>query len=262
MIDIHAHLLPGIDDGARSMDQALNMARQAVRDGTRVLVVTPHHLNGVYANPAQQIRAHCAAFRAQLAAHEIPLTVLPGAECHLVHELPHALREGTAMTLADQGRSVLVELPAHHVPHGVDDIIDAIRALGLQPIIAHPERNTQLCESPQPLHEWVESGCLAQVTAQSCSGRFGPQVRATARYMVQHGLIHFVASDAHRDRRRVPELSEGRTLIEEWTNPDVGGLLAETFPAAVVQGEPIETQRLAEALIPPSRRWLSWLRWW
>jgi protein-tyrosine phosphatase len=260
MIDIHAHLLPGIDDGARSLEQALNMARQALADGIDTLVLTPHHLNGLYDNPAVGIRAHCASLRRELMAQGIGLRVLPGAECHLVHELPAALRAGTAMTVADRGRAVLVELPVHHVPHGTADILEEIFDLGLQPVIAHPERNAELARDPGLLREWVESGCLAQVTAQSCSGRFGAKVQAAAREMVQAGLIHFAASDAHRDQRRIPELSPGRAIIEAWTRPEVGRLLTETFPAALVQGQEVETERLDEALSAPRRRWWPWRR--
>lgn len=258
MVDIHAHLLPRVDDGARSVEQTLGMARLAVADGISTLVVTPHHLNGVYKNPASQIRRHCHVLSRKLEDEGIDLEVLPGSECHLVPELPAALARGTAMTVADRGRAVLVELPVHHVPRGASDILDEIESLGLQPIIAHPERNTQLARDPALLREWVEGGILAQVTAQSCVGKFGPQARAAAREMVQRGLIHFIASDAHRDQRRIPELTAGRVVIEEWTCADVGALLSEVFPRALVQGCPIETSRLSHALAAPRRGWLSW----
>lgn len=259
MVDIHAHLLPQVDDGSRGIDQTLSMARLAVAGGIAALVATPHHLNGVYRNPASDIRRHCFVLGRKLVKEGIDLTVLPGSECHLVPELPAALAQGTAMTVADRGRAVLVELPVHHVPRGASDILDEIRSLGLQPIIAHPERNTQLARDPAMLREWVEDGVLAQVTAQSCVGKFGPQARAAAREMVQRGLIHFIASDAHRDQRRIPELTSGRAVIEEWTCPEVGELLSESFPRALVVGGTIETSRLSHALVLPRRGWMSWL---
>lgn len=259
MVDIHAHLLPGIDDGAKSVEQALNMARLAVADGVATLVATPHHLNGVYRNPAGRIRRHCDMLSRKLGEEGIDLEILPGSECHLVPELPAALAEGTAMTVADRGRAVLVELPVHHVPRGASEIIEEIQSLGLQPIIAHPERNTQLARDSALLREWVEAGCLAQVTAQSCVGKFGPQARAAAREMVQLGLVHFVASDAHRDQRRIPELTPGRGAIEGWICPEVGELLSETFPRALIAGRTVETSRLTHALVLPRKGWLSWL---
>lgn len=158
MVDIHAHLLPQVDDGSRGIDQTLNMARLAVADGISTLVATPHHLNGVFRNPASQVRRHCFVLGMRLADEGIDLAVLPGSECHLVPELPAALAQGTAMTVADRGKAVLVELPVHHVPRGASDILDELGSLGLQPIIAHPERNTQLARDPALLREWVEGG--------------------------------------------------------------------------------------------------------
>jgi protein-tyrosine phosphatase len=258
MADLHSHLLPGVDDGARDLEQAINMARQAVADGIAASILTPHHLNGVYRNDAREVRDGCAAFRAALHERGIGLEVYPGAECHLVPELPAALAAGRAMTLADHGKAVLVELPVHTVPRGATEILEELIGLGLQPVIAHPERNTALAGDPGQLAEWVDMGCLGQVTAQSCSGRFGPAVQAAARAMVRRGLIHFVASDAHRDQRRIPELSPGRLAIEGWTCPGVGELLAEIFPRAIVEGRPVETGRLTEALASRRRTWREW----
>jgi protein-tyrosine phosphatase len=258
MADLHSHMLPGVDDGAKDLDQAINMARQAVADGIAVSILTPHHLNGVYRNGAEEIRDRCSAFDAALKERGIHLVVRPGAECHLVPELPAALAAGSAMTLADRGKVILVELPVHTVPRGATEILEEILGLGLQPIIAHPERNTELARQPARLAEWNEMGCLGQVTAQSCTGRFGAAVQAAAREMVRLGLIHFIASDAHRDQRRIPELVPGRLAVERWTSPEVGELLTETFPNAVVEGRPVEAQRLVAAL---SSRRPYWVRW-
>lgn len=260
MVDLHGHMLPGIDDGARNLEQALNMARLAVADGIVISVLTPHHLNGVYTNPAKQVREHCAALRRALREHGIPLDVRPGAECHLVPELPAALAKGTALTIADRKRSVLVELPVHTVPLGATSILEDILALGLQPIIAHPERNGELVDGSEKLTEWVEMGCLAQVTAQSCTGRFGPQVQEAARRMLRAGLIHVMASDAHRDRRRVPALRSARETVAPWTSPEVATLLTEDFPRALADGQPVAVDRLQHALPSRQRGWANWLR--
>ncbi|WP_232222251.1 tyrosine-protein phosphatase [Thioalkalivibrio paradoxus] len=264
MVDIHAHLLPGIDDGAKNLQQALNMARLAVADGTRALVVTPHHLNGVYRNPADGVRGHCASLRAALRREGIDLAIFPGSECHLVPELPAALVAGSALTVADRGRAVLVELPVHHVPFGATEILEELIAMGLQPIIAHPERNAEVAASPDMLAEWVAMGCLGQITAQSCNGRFGPRVQQAAESMVRQGLVQIVASDAHRDSRRVPELSQGRVMLERWVGSAAACLMAEDFPRALVAGDPVETERLDNVRQPPRgagiRGWLGRLR--
>lgn len=260
MVDLHGHLLPGIDDGAKDVAQALNMARQAVGDGITVAVVTPHHLNGVFMNPARSVREHCDLFRGALREQGIALEILPGNECHLVPELPEALAAGTALTIADRGRAVLVELPVHTVPLGATGILEQILAMGLQPVIAHPERNAEVAEDPGLLAEWVDLGCLAQVTAQSCTGRFGPRVQQAAKMMICEGLVHVMASDAHRDSRRIPELQPGRAAAAHWTSAEAARLMTEDIPRALAQGELADTARLKESL--PVRRTglLSWLR--
>ena len=257
--DIHCHILPGIDDGAKELAQSLAMARIAVGDGITNLFATPHHFNGVYSNPRQVVLEQVGQLRLTLEREGIQLNLLPGAENHLVPELPNALAEGSAMTMGNFGKAVLIELPVHTVPVSTEEILEQVRAQNLIPIIAHPERNTYLRQHPERLREWVDMGCLGQVTGQSCTGLFGPQVRDAAYHMVTHGLIHFVASDAHRDRRRIPEISPAREEIERWTNPETATLLAETFPAALAAGQLPDTNALSAALPEPRQGWLQ--RW-
>jgi protein-tyrosine phosphatase len=256
--DLHCHMLPGIDDGAKDLDQALAMARLALADGIRTALMTPHHLNGVYVNRSADVQAAVAAFRKALLAEGIGLKILPGSELHLVPELPGELASGQALTLGNHGRAALVELPVHTVPMGVEHILEQILDQGVVPIIAHPERNTQLRREPERLEEWVAMGCLAQITAQSCTGLFGPQVQAASQKLISRGLIHIAASDAHRDRRRVPELSAGEAQIADWTNPATAELLTQVFPARLAQGEAVDTDMLTEAL--PARRRSWWRR--
>jgi protein-tyrosine phosphatase len=264
MVDIHGHLLPGIDDGAKTLEMSLAMARQAVSDGITVSMLTPHHLNGVYSNPAAEIRRRVGEFREALAEAGIALDVLPGAECHLVPELPEQLRDGLAMTVADRGRAVMVELPVHAIPIGATSIIESLLTMELTPVIVHPERNTELCRRPEKLAEWVEMGCLSQVTSRSCTGKFGDTAWRAARHMVTSGLVHFVASDAHRDRRRIPEMSPGRAMIAKWTGEEVARLLSEDFPRALVLGRDPDIPRLEDALTAGGSGWRRWLmprRW-
>jgi protein-tyrosine phosphatase len=253
--DLHCHLLPGIDDGAKDLEQSLAMARIAVEDGIRTVVVTPHHLNGVYANPASEVLDAVASLREALLAEGIPLKILPGTELHLVPELPEELSAGRALTVANQKKAVLVELPVHTVPYGAEHLLEQLLAMGLQPIIAHPERNSQLRANPDMLEEWVGIGCLGQITAQSCTGQFGPQVQESAREMIHQGLIHVVASDAHRDRRRIPKLSEAQAQIERWTNSALAQLICIDFPNQLIEGETPNVNRLLEALPPPRNQW-------
>ena len=254
-VDLHCHMLPAIDDGSKSLEQSLAMARLAVKDEIRVAVMTPHHLNGVYSNRSSNVLAAVAALREALIAHGIGLKILPGSELHLVPELPDELAAGHALTLANQNRAVLVELPVHTVPMGSEYILEQIICQGLTPIIAHPERNSQLRRDPEILAEWIAMGCLGQITAQSCTGQFGPQVQASAQHMISRGLIHVMASDAHRDRRRIPQLSKGRAQLVQWTNERTAELLTEIFPQALIAGREPDVQQLSETLPPRRRGW-------
>ena len=155
LTDLHCHMLPGIDDGSREMEQSLAMARIAVADGISTTVVTPHHLNGVYSNPAQRIRSGIEQLNEALQKAGIGLNILPGRELHLTPELPAELDRGTALTIANQGKAALVELPVHTVPMGAEHLLEQLLAMGLTPVIAHPERNSELRRTPQRLGEWV-----------------------------------------------------------------------------------------------------------
>ena len=248
LTDLHCHLLPGVDDGARNLDESLAMARLAVQDGISTIVVTPHHMNGVYINPAEAVREHVQRLQECLRQAEISIHLLPGSELHLTPELPDAIASGQALTIADQGHAVLVELPVHTIPLGTERLLEQLIAMNLTPVIAHPERNTELRRRPQRLADWVKMGCLGQMTAQSTTGNFGEQVRQAAKTMIQAGSIHVVASDAHRDRRRIPAITPAYAPIAKWTNPAVAELLLRVFPPDLAAGRPIRPERLSEAL--------------
>jgi len=255
LTDLHCHMLPGIDDGSREMEQSLAMARIAVADGISTTVVTPHHLNGVYSNPAQRIRAGIEQLNEALQKAGIGLNILPGCELHLTPELPAELDRGTALTIANQGKAALVELPVHTVPMGAEHLLEQLLAMGLTPVIAHPERNSELRRTPQRLGEWVQMGCLGQVTVQSCTGRFGEVVQQSAKFMVQSGYIHVAASDAHRDRRRVPELTPAREPISKWTSAEAARVIIETYPTDLAAGRQPDLNLLHQALPPPKKSW-------
>jgi len=258
LTDIHCHMLPAIDDGSRSLEQSLAMARIAVADGITTTVVTPHHLNGVYTNRAEQIHIAIKRLGSALRQARIELDLLPGSELHLTPELPEALACGSAMTIGNRHKAALVELPVHTVPVGAERLLEQILAQGLQPVIAHPERNSELRRTPERLVEWVEMGCLGQVTVQSCTGRFGQAVQRAAETMVKAGSIHIAASDAHRDRRRIPELTPARAPIRRWTNDEVAKLLLEIYPQDLAAGRSPDLRLLEEAFVAVEKKsWLS-----
>lgn len=206
MIDLHSHILPGLDDGAQSLEEALAMARLAVTNGITDIVATPHTGNGRYENEREGVLAAVAHFQRELAAAEIPLRIHPGAEVHLHPDAVEQVLTGQALTVGDGGRYVLLELPARSIPFCTDEVIRELTVAGVTPIIAHPERNAVLREDSRRLAGWIERGVIAQVTAAGLLGRLGKRSLAAAERMVRERLVHVAASDAHNTGRRCPDL--------------------------------------------------------
>jgi protein-tyrosine phosphatase len=249
MIDIHCHILPGIDDGARDLGVSLEMARVAVAAGTLGIVCTPHHLNGVYGNDRATILAAVNAFRAELTESEIALDLYPGSELHLVPELPDLLSSGNALTVNDGGRYVMVELPKRVVPMGSEVILKRLLGAGITPVIVHPERNSELCHKPARASDWVAMGCKLQLTGQSCTGEFGRPIKARCVHWLQRGEVHMVASDAHRPTGRSPRLDLVRAELTQSMGSEASRLLLEENPRRLVAGEALLKMEVAD---PPS----------
>ena len=263
-VDLHCHLLPAVDDGAKHLDQALAMAKIAIEDGITDIICTPHHLNGVYQNNASSILSACHQLQGALDDQQLPLTVHPGAENHLVPELLDGLRAGSVMTMAHRGRYLLVELPVMSIPMGTEQVLKSLLKQGLTPIIAHPERNDALRLDPTRLGEWVDWGVLGQVTAQSLTGQFGPLVQQAAWHMTEQGWIHCVASDAHRDKRRIPIISPAHQAISERLGLEFANWLVDAVPRAVLLGQAVDRvdhdDQITKAQSHYTRRpW--WRRW-
>ncbi|TCP58973.1 protein-tyrosine phosphatase [Tumebacillus sp. BK434] len=207
MIDLHCHILPGLDDGARDASTALHMAWAAVHDGITDIVATPHTEDGVYRHSADEVRKAVERLQQQLLEAQVPLRLHPGSEVHIHPELIDQLRAGQIMTLGDQGRYLLLELPLRNVPRVMERIFDDLADRGITTILAHPERNLVLQEQPWRLAAWSEEyGVLAQLTAGSVTGQMGKTLQRTALSFFQSRLAHLVASDAHDLKNRRPEL--------------------------------------------------------
>ena len=241
MIDIHSHIIPYMDDGAADMDEALAMARMAVAEGITRIIVTPHHANGQYNNPAGTVNQAVEELRLQLAKHHIPLTLYPGQEIRLYSRLIEDWEGGLLLPLA-QSPYILIEFPSARVPERTKEYIHELQMLGLIPVLAHPERNKELMNHPGLLRELVDSGVRGQVTTHSLTGSFGKAIQKAAFGMCREGLIHFVASDAHNIRQRPFAMQEAyRRITEElgaeWTS------YYQRNAQSLLQGEPIQVQQ-------------------
>lgn len=230
-IDIHAHILPGLDDGPETPEESLEMASAFVKAGYTTVVATPHVIPGVYDHARTTILQSVRRFQEQLQAARIPLTVLPGAEYHVSDRLLPLLRAGELLTLNDTGKYLLVELPFYQIPEYVSQVLFELLLAGVTPVIAHPERNDYLVRHPGALAEMVRKGVLAQVTAASLTGLFGGEARRVAARFLQDGTAHFVATDAHGADRRLEAGPQAARLF-----PAQSTALFYDHPAAVLRG--------------------------
>lgn len=240
MIDLHIHILPGIDDGAASTADALQMASIAAAEGFTAVVATPHVISGLYDNTRQQILEAVDRFNRRLAAENISLQVLPGAEYRLEPDLPGRLGAGRLLTINDGGRYLLVELPTSLVPGYAEQLLYEIQLQGVTPVIAHPERNPELNRHPEKLARLAGRGVLAQVTAGSISGRFGQTAKRAALKMMERGAVQVVATDAHSPRRRTPAIAAVAREIEARFGKDFTRAVLAVHPRQIVAGETVE----------------------
>ncbi|MCP3032929.1 tyrosine protein phosphatase [Halobacillus sp. A1] len=236
MIDIHSHILPGIDDGAQTMDDSILMAKAAVEDGIHTIIATPHHKNGQYDNYKTQIIELTAELNHQLHIHHIPLTVLPGQETRIHGEMVEGIRSEDILTLNNQGSYVFVEFPFDAVPRYAKQLLFDIQLEGYQPIIVHPERNRQIIEHPDILYSLVKKGAFTQITAGSVTGQFGKNVQKFTRQLIEANQTHLIASDAHNTESRGFCMTDAYEEIRENYGASMVYLFAENAEY-VVNGE-------------------------
>lgn len=254
-VDIHCHLLPGLDDGAATLEDAFAMAEMAVADGISTIIATPHQLGNHSHNQGDSIRAATARFQQLLNRRRVPLHVLPGADVRIDSDLMRKIRTGAVVTLADRRRHVLLELP-HDVYVPLDRLLAELDAANLTGILSHPERNRGILNRPDVLRPLVNRGCLLQVTAGSLLGTFGPQVMQLSESLVKQGLVHFVSTDAHGTKARPPLLKAAFQRITELVGCQTALNLCCRHPAAVANGGAV-SPRCQQA---EKATWREWVR--
>ena len=238
MIDIHSHVLPGIDDGSRDMDMSLELLAMSADSGVEVLVTTPHcnipDEFGNYASPELE-----RLFQRLLDARDeagIPLKLCRGAEIFATPDLPDLLREGRAWTL-NSTRYFLTEFSFDEDPDFCREILGECADLGFRPVIAHPERYYFLQNDPRIAFEWCTSGYALQINKGSLLGRFGREAQMAAELLIGHGLAACVASDAHHPVQRSTHMGEIAELLAEEFGEDYARLLLEENPARILRGK-------------------------
>ena len=245
MIDLHSHLLPGVDDGPEGMREALDMARRAVESGVSIQACTPH-MHPRYPTKLAAVADGIATLEGELARREIPLRLVPGAEIDMGFYRTMDDEELARASLGG-GRWLLIEMPLSGWPLDLPDLLSDAELRGFRVLLAHPERASSVQANPDRLRDAVGRGALCQITASSFSGGHGPRARSTAVTLVRLGMGHVLATDAHGARRRPPDLDEGLAAAAEALDVPVASLgwMVQEGPEAILAGEDARPPRFS-----------------
>lgn len=213
MIDLHCHILPGVDDGAEDLEASIAMAQKAISQGVTHILCTPHHNNGRYSNPKASVVTAVAGLQTEFDQRNLPLTLLEGQEVRITGELIDEIKRDRILFTDLEDTYLLIEFPTMDVPAFTEQLFFELRTMGKVPVIVHPERNTKFRKDPNRLIPLLEMGCLAQLTAPSIVGKFGKSIQKTAKEMVARNLVQMVASDAHGVNKRTFYMKEAYELI-------------------------------------------------
>lgn len=241
MIDLHCHILPGVDDGSASLEESFLMVRMAADSGVTAIAATPHcNIPGRADNYVSPwLRDRFLALARLIREQDLPIRLHTGAEVFATPDLPQLIREKKLLTLGGS-RYLLVEFAFGGSLSFAQQTLDAIRKEGLVPIVAHPERYVFVQEDPQCLLRWTSQGVGLQLNKGSLLGTFGRRVQRTARWCLSEGCVHLIGSDAHSPYRRTPRLSEAWEHVADYISPEAADFLLQENPARILQDQPIQ----------------------
>jgi protein-tyrosine phosphatase len=234
MIDLHCHILPGIDDGPTDMAESIAMARLAADDGITTIVATPHLKDYIY--PALRIETAVGELNRQLADRDIPVKILRGADIYAMLSTS-LIRDYTI----NGTKYLLLEFPHTHMPKDAASIIFNAMVSGLNPIITHPERNPSVVKDPDIILGLHDNGALIQITAGSLTGHFGPDAKECALYLIKKRAVEIIATDAHSINGRLPILSDGLAVAKRTVGHELAIRMVFDNPLAVISGRRIDT---------------------
>lgn len=264
MIDLHCHLLPGIDDGAKDLATSLEMARVAVADGIHTIACTPHIYPGLYENDAAGIRRGIAALQRELDHAGIALKLVEGADVHLTPDLVAGIKADRIPRL-NRTRYLLLEPPHHVAPPRFEEQVFNLQAHGFVPLITHPERLTWIEDNYPMFLRLARAGAWLQITAGALTGRFGRRPKYWSQRLLDEGPVHIIASDAHSVHRRPPLLAEAQVAAARQVGDNEAWALVRERPQAVLKN--LAPEALHPATRPPAglvarttgfvRRWLG-----
>lgn len=239
MIDIHAHILPGLDDGASDIYDTLEMVKMAADSGVRAIVATPHcNVPGMYENYYDEEYADVFRYvRRAVKEERIPVQILPGMEVYATYDLPKRIEERKIMSL-NQSAYMLMEFPFEAEADFADAILKKLRSMGVRPVVAHAERYEFVQDDPQTVYEWRKNGVLVQVNKGSFLGRFGRHARKTAYQLLDHNLVSVVASDAHSPFKRTPYMMDAYEELSGQYPEEYLRILFKENPRRICENRP------------------------
>jgi len=237
MYDLHCHILHGIDDGPKTLDESIAMCQLAAKDGIKVIVATPHRSSFVANTTAEQVFDGIKQLKEVLAQNKIDIEILPGHEIHISKELIDDINSGLALTINNNKKYILLELPFRSVPFYVFDVLAELKKKKIVPIIAHPERIYQIQTDKHLMKKLIKAGALSQITGSSLTGEFGAPAQRTAEELLASNLVHVMASDAH-SKQRPAILSHAVNAVAEIVGQKKARALVESNPGRIIKGLP------------------------
>lgn len=257
MVDIHNHLLPGLDDGSPNLETSIAMARIAASDGITHILATPH-ANSTYEFRPEEINLRLSRLKAALSDEGLPLTLASGCDFHLSYDnIQDAIAHPQKYTL-DQRDYLLVELPDHGLSPNLDEAFYELSLAGMKPILTHPERNPTLQRNPSRLADWIRMGVLIQVTANSVLGHMGHTAAKMAHQLLSDRWVHFLATDAHNTQSRPPRMLAARNAVAKKYGTNYADRICTTNPLAVFEGRNLAEQDEPRKLYPDELGTRSW----
>ena len=253
MIDVHCHLLPGIDDGAKDEAVSLAMLQRAESNSTTAIFATPHVIEGEWLPEWEEIVNSCTKLNTEAREAGISIPIYPGGEVAIHMDLLGRLTMPGSYCL-NGGRYMLVELPATQIPRYTDEFLFTLQARGITPILAHPERHSKIIAQPELLLSWVNRGILLQVNAPSLVGRMGAKVMETAEFLLMSRLVHLVGSDAHSAGTRNPDLSVAKEKICSLMGEEYLQSVFYENPKKILNNEDITVAEVNHLCYPKKQR--------
>jgi protein-tyrosine phosphatase len=242
MIDLHSHILPGIDDGAQDIEESLEMARIAVDQGFSGIVATPHHGSGKFFSDFNDVLRLVAELNQELEARDINLSIYPGMEVRLTADVLESLSTGKVLSI-NNGTYVLLELPIMQVPAGFENFVRMMIESGRKIVLAHPEKNLEIQRHPEIIYKvltlFKPGDLLMQITADSITGDAGLSALSTAKYLLENDLAHIVATDAHSPVERSPRISSALDLVSSIVGDERAKKMVREWPHDIIAGRDV-----------------------